>query len=286
LTEVSLLAGLDNERTAEVAHKPLPPGSLLLEDLGFFSGERLQAQMEQGVYFVSRVPSWTAFFDERGRRLDLVRLLRQAEGWHVERSIRILHGKQQTVRLLAARLPEAEAEQRRQRVMQEAQARGRTPSQKKLELCAWNILITNAPREVLSLTEALTVRRLRWQIELLFRWFKSEGKIDESRSRCPWRVLCELYAKLLGLLVQHWTLLAGGYTMLRHSLRRAARWVRKQALPLLAGLRCPATLAVVVQRLGLALQRRCRVTPRQAEPSTLDRLIALDYEWTQLQPCS
>jgi hypothetical protein len=35
LTDVSILAGLDNERTAAVAGKPLPAGALLLEDLGF-----------------------------------------------------------------------------------------------------------------------------------------------------------------------------------------------------------------------------------------------------------
>jgi hypothetical protein len=286
LTEVCLLAGLDNERTAEVAHKPLPAGALLLEDLGFFSGPRLQAYMEQGVYFVSRVPCWTAFFDDQGRRLDVVKLLRHTSGWHWDQSVRILHGQQLTVRLLAERLPEAEAEQRRQRVLQEAQARGRTVSQKKLELCAWNILVTNAPEAVLSLEEALTVRRLRWQIELVFRLFKSEGKMDDSRSRCPWRVLCELYAKLLGQLVQHWTLLAAGYQMLKHSARRAARWVRKQALRLLAGLSSVAVLAGVVQRLAWVLPRRCRVTRRKAEPSALDRLFLLDHEFAQLHEVS
>ena len=39
LTELSFLAGLDNEKTAEVAGGPLPEGSLLLLDMGLFSGE-------------------------------------------------------------------------------------------------------------------------------------------------------------------------------------------------------------------------------------------------------
>jgi hypothetical protein len=41
LTDVSILPGLDNDKTAEVAGGPLPEGALLLEGLGFFSGERL-----------------------------------------------------------------------------------------------------------------------------------------------------------------------------------------------------------------------------------------------------
>jgi len=57
-------------RSAEVAGKPLPAGALLLEDTGCFSGQRLQDAGEQGVYVLTRVPAWTAFFDARGRRLD------------------------------------------------------------------------------------------------------------------------------------------------------------------------------------------------------------------------
>jgi hypothetical protein len=282
LTAVSILAGLDNEKTAAVAGQALPAGALLLEDLGFFSGDRLESQIKQGVYVLTRVPAWTAFFDQGGRRLDLVKLLRRAKGGRLERPIRILHGKKLTVRLLAVRLAAAEAEQRRQRVRREAKQRGRPVSQKKLELCDWNILVTNAPPELLRLGEASVVRRVRWQIELVFKVFKSEGRIEHTRSQRPDRVLCELYAKLLGLVVQQWLLLAAGYVMLRHSARRAARRVRQRALRLLRGLGRVATLRREVARLAAVLRRHCRVVRRKAEPSTLDRLSACEKELDQL----
>lgn len=283
LSEMSLLAGLDNEKTAEVAGKPLPAGALLLEDLGFFCGERLQEYLDQGVYVVTRVPAWTAFFEPDGRRLDLLQWLRRSAGDQVERTVRILHGRKLTLRLLAQRLPEAEVEQRRQRVRQEAQQRGRPVSQKKLDLCAWNLLLTNAPRELLGIPEAGVVRRVRWQVELVFKVFKSEGKIDRTRSRCPYRVQCELYAKLLAMVVQQWALLAAGYQMLRHSARRASRRVRKCAGRLLAALGRVERLARVVAHLARLLRRRCRIVRRKAEPSTLDRLMACDPEFGQLQ---
>jgi len=281
-TELSLLAGLDNEKVAEVSGKPLPPGALLLEDMGFFSGERLQEAIDQGVYVVTRVPAWTAFFDESGERLDLVKLLRQAKGWRLQRRVRILHGRKLTLRLLAQRVPEKEARQRRQRVQEEAKQRGRPVSQKKLELCGWNILLTNAPEELLDLEEACVLRRVRWQIELIFKVFKSEGKIDQTRSECPNRVQCELYAKLLGMVVQQWALLAAGYVMLKHSARRAARRVRQRALQLLEGVRCLETLVREVVRLAKVLHRHCRVQKRKANPSTLDLLHAQDPEFEQL----
>ena len=283
LTDVSVLAGLDNERIAAVADKPLPPGSLLLEDLGFFSGARLQSHIDAGVYVLTRIPAWTAVFDLDGRRLNLVKELRRQRGDRFVRRVRILHGTQAEVRLLAVRLPAAAAAERRERVRREARQRGRPVSQRKLELCAWNILVTNAPAEVLSLEAAFVVRRVRWQIELVFKVFKSEGRIDETRSACPHRVQCELFAKLLALVVQQWALLAAGYQMLRHSGRRAARRVRRRALALLQALGSAAALARVVAGLARVLWRRCRVVRRRVEPSTLDRLSACDPEWEEVQ---
>jgi Transposase DDE domain len=279
LTEVSVLAGLDNEKTAEVAGKPLPEGALLLEDMGFLSGARLQTYMGQGVYVLTRIPAWTAVFDRKCRRLDLVKELRQTKKARLDLPVHIFHESKLAVRLLAVRLPEAEAQQRRERVRREARARGRPVSQRKLDLCDWNILVTNAPAEVLGVAEAGVVRRVRWQIELVFKVFKSEGRIDETRSQCPWRVLCELFAKLLGMVVQHWALLAAGYQMLKHSARRAARRVRQRALELLEGLADVTRLVREVARLARALHRHCRVVRRKTNPSTLDRLLACEAEF-------
>jgi hypothetical protein len=282
LTELSILAGLDNEKTAAVAGKPLPAGALLLEDMGFFCGKRLQSYADQGVYFLTRIPAWTAVFADQGR-LDLVRLLRKTTADRLERAVRILHGCQLPVRLLAVRLPAAEASQRRQRVLQEAKQRGRPVSQKKLDLCDWNILVTNAPAELLDVTAACVVRRVRWQIELVFKVFKSEGGIDQTRSACPCRVQCELYAKLLGMVVQQWALLSAGYSMLRHSAYRAARRVRRLARRLLEGLDRVEVLVQAVIRLAWALHRRCRVVKRKGELSTLDRLTELDPTYDQTE---
>jgi hypothetical protein len=283
LTDVSLLAGLDNDRVAEVASNPVPAGALLLEDMGFLSGARLQHYINEGVYVVTPIPAWTAVFDEDGRRLDLVKQLRKAKGWRYQRRVLIWHEHKVAVRLLAVRVADEECRRRQQRVRREAKERGRPVSQKKLDLCAWNILVTNAPEALLGAEEAGAVRRVRWQIELVFKVFKSEGQIDQTRSQQRWRVLCELYAKLLAMVVQQWLLLAAGYQMLRHSARRAARRVRRQAFAVLAGLGEVARLAAVVARLAAVLEQRCVIGRRRLTPSTLDRLRELDPECDQPQ---
>ena len=58
-----------------------------------------------------------------------------------------------------------------------------------LSLCGWTVFFTNVPRWLLSLQEAWVMYRVRWQVELLFKMWKSDCKVDESRSEAPERVL-------------------------------------------------------------------------------------------------
>jgi hypothetical protein len=285
-TEAEILSGLDNEKTAQLAAKPLPAGALLLEDMGFLDGERLQEYALQGVYFLTRIPASTAFFVKaaRGkgyRRLDLLKWLRQAGGWHRERDVYVFHKQKMPLRLLAVRVPEELAQQRRQRVRQEAKQHGRPVSQQKLELCEWNVLVTNAPPQLISVWEGWEIRRVRWQIELVFRVFKSEGGIEKTQAQTRQRVLCELYAKLLAMLVLRWVLLASGYQQLRHSGQPAARRVQKRAESLLRALGSEWELAEQVK--GLARQlKTCVIQKHHKKLSTLDRLAALDAEYRSL----
>src|SRR5258708_22036401 len=53
-----------------------------------------------------------------------------------------------------------------------------------------------------SYEEILVLLRLRWQIERLFRLWKEGGKIDECRTKKPYRILCEIYAKICAMIIQ------------------------------------------------------------------------------------
>jgi Transposase DDE domain len=285
-TDASVLPALDNEKTAEVSDKPLPAGSLLLEDMGFLSGERLQRYVEQGVYVLTRVPSWTAFFSKHKgsksyKRLNLAGWLRRAKSDCVERQVYVFHRQKMALRLLAVRVPEAVALARREEVRRDAAKRKRPVSQKKLELCAWNILLTNAPGKLLRAYNAWEVRRVRWQIELVFKLFKSEGGLEQTQARNRWRVLAELFAKLLAMMVQQWLLLSAGYVMLVHSARRASRRVRQRCGGLLRALGSAAELGRQIDGLSREM-RRCSIKKRHKQPSTFDRLAALDAEFRQL----
>ncbi len=235
---------------------------------------------------MTRVPAWTAFFEKRPgvkgyARLDVVKWLRHAAGWQHEREVYVFHKQKMLLRLLAVRVPSEVAEQRRERARQEAKQHGRPVSQQKLDMCEWNILVTNASVELISASEGWEIRRVRWQIELVFRVFKSEGGIEKTQARTRERVLCELYAKLLAMVVLRWVLLAAGFRQLRHSGQPAARRAKKRAGSLLRALGSERELGEQIE--GLAQQlKACEIQKHHKKPSTLDRLAALDAEYRSL----
>ena len=71
----------------------------------------------------------------------------------------VLLGSQQRrpARLLAARVPQEVADQRRRKLRAEARHYGRTVSQARLRLADWTILVTNLPPDRLTVSEALVL---------------------------------------------------------------------------------------------------------------------------------
>ena len=255
----------------------LPAGSLHLADLGFFDLGRLEEWSEQHVFWLTRLLTSTAVYTSEGARLQLgewlaTRRLRVQE--ELEIDVQLGTNERVRARLLVQRVPTAIAEARRRRLRQEAKRRGQTVSAQRLALADWTMFVTNVPAEKLSVQEALAIGRARWQIELLFRRWKSQGHIDEWRSAKPWRIMCEVYAKLIGLVMQHWLLVASCWTQPQHSLSKATRLVQRYA-ELIAGVfaasreQLERTLNSIVYRLAA----RCCITKHKGHPSTYQILL-------------
>jgi len=269
---VQLQDGRASDRTAALP-TGLPAGALRLADLGYWSLEALQALGQQEVFWLSRLQTQTAVYDTVGGRRELLELLEASATDTVEQEVLLGVDQQMPARLLAVRVPQDVTEARRRRVREAARKKGRQVSAPRLALAAWTILVTNIPRDRLILREALVLGRVRWQIELLFKLWKSHGSVDESRSTKPWRILCEVYAKLLAMLIQHWMFLVSCWAYPNRSLVKAAQTVRKHALHLASAFDRLTRLTAALMTVKRCLAVGCRMNRRRKHPNTYQLLL-------------
>ncbi len=276
LSQLVLQDGCAQDRSASVQTAPLPAGALRLADLGYFSLSVLADLSAAGVYWVSRPQINTLVWTAEGRCLDLVTLLQDQKVAQVEQTVLLGKEKRLPCRLLAVRVPQEVADRRRQALHEEAQRKRQAVSRARLALADWTILVTNVPSDLLTLPEALVVMGCRWQIELLFKLWKSHGQVDQSRSAQPWRILTEVYAKLLAMVVQHWLFLVGHWSLFDRSLFKAAKVVRSHAVHLAVHLGSTTALEDAITTLARCLLTGCRINKSRSAPHTYQRLKALE----------
>jgi hypothetical protein len=250
----------------------LPAQSLSLADLGYWDVAQFAQLGAAGGWWLSRVPAHTHVQVADGAWQTIAALLTATDAASVDLAVRLTQTHALPVRLLAVRVPDAVAEERRRRLRDTARRKGRTPSAASLTLAAWTVMATNLSAAALSVTEALVLLRLRWQIELLFKLWKQHGQVDALRSLQPWRVVCEVYGRLLAMIVRHWVLLIHGWAVPDRSLVKMARRLSSHAHELARAVTDAAavlrTLAVVAREVA----RGCRIQHRKAAPSTIQLL--------------
>lgn len=273
--QFDLLDGKHSDNRCHGALAIYEPETLHLEDLGYFKLSRLKERSERGECWVSRLQPGTLVFSETGAKIDLpdffFNLNHQGVIKH-EMAVKVGREEQVTARLLLWKVPEEQAARRRAKMKENAQNQGRQPTQKNLALCDWNLMITNVENAKLSFEEAYVLYGVRWQIELLFKLWKTHGRLGHSQSQKPERILCELYVKLLGVLVQHWLCLVGLWQNPHRSLVKGCQLLKEQAAHLAHCLNDLDALTSFLQELTERFRYGCSLNSRKKKPNTSQRI--------------
>jgi len=226
LCELDLSDGRQHDGKSSVQHATMPKGSLRIADLGYWKLSVLERITDEESYWLTRYKVGTTVCDEQGQAIDLLDALPKQIGKQVDWQIHLGKSAQIPCRLVAERVPEHVVKQRHEHLDETARRRGRPFSQRTYEMAKWTIYLTNVPQDMLAVSEVLVLGHYRWQIELLFRLWKSELQVDKWRTLKPERILCELYAKLIGVVVTHWLLLVGTWYNPQRSLIRSMGAIR------------------------------------------------------------
>ena len=265
------LPGKTHEQKGALATAKLPAGALRLCDLGYFQLAKLQQFTEEDVWWITRIPCGTTITDSEGRPLDVTKLLSKRETTG-ELDVRLGAATNVAARLIIRCVSKAEAERRRAQARKAAAKHGQQISRQRLAWCQFDVLATNLPPDKLTADEAWVLAGARWQIEMLFKLWKSYGQLAHSRSENPWRIVTEMYAKLLGLLFSHWLLLTSHWQVPHRSWFKALRVVQDHALLLASALRSLKQLERVCRQIQSCFALNCYTNIRNKSPTTYQRL--------------
>lgn len=270
---VELEQGRATDGATERQHVTQSPGSLRIADLGYFNVQVLREIDDAGAFFLSRVTHTTVIYVE-GIKQNLVTWLNATGRGTVDQAIELGASDRLKCRLIAWRVPEEIANARRRKIRAASMRKHRRePSKEALAACDWEFLVTNIGEEQLSVKEAIVLYRTRWQIELLFKRWKTYGRIAEMDGVNDIVKMTRFWARLCAALIQHWLTVAATWSSeLRISLAKSAKLARQIASDMATLLSFGGDWISFLQRFTRRARAGCRLTTRRTAPGNLQLL--------------
>lgn len=192
---------------------------LKLADLGYFKVEYLKRIAKSGSSFISKVKSNTSLYiknpnPERYKvgsikksseyiKIDILELAKPlAEGETIElKDIYIGSKKELKSRLIVTKLTEENKIKREITHQENVKKKRGTLNQNRIDFNSINAYITNVSSETLDSTQVHDLYTLRWQIEIIFKVWKSIFKISNVKKVKMERFKCFLYGRLIALVL-------------------------------------------------------------------------------------
>ena len=283
----------ENSGQACVEKTALPTGALYVTDSGYFALKRMHTLDEQGIFWLTPATANLIITDRKGIRRDLPSFVASRPEGRIDEWVWVGAGMQLYCRLLVFP-PDPNAPPRKKPDDQKTRVKGsrhdvqvgrrktvkgrkgkkrfeQSPQRRRLK--GSFVLLTNAPAEPLSAPQARTLLRVRWQIELIWKLWKQYGKVDCWRSEKGMRILCEVYAKLMAMIIQHWFTIAGCWNDPHRSLVKACYLVQKLAPCIILTMNGPITQQDLFQIMCRSM-KGCSMNTRKKQPNTSQRLFA------------
>ena len=199
---------LGNALVSDVKHAQaqldtLNENDLVLRDLGYYTIDTYSEIEKRKAFYVSRLKPYISIYERQGdvfKELtyqEIHKRLKKSTVRYLDLQVHIGKAIKHPVRLIASLLDESSAAKRRKR---EKRAKRQLKDHDK-PIHELNLFITNLTADVVSTEEVYELYKIRWQIELMFKTWKSILKIDSVRPMKASRLKCYLLSKLLWILV-------------------------------------------------------------------------------------
>jgi hypothetical protein len=197
----------DNRGAESLERFSFRPGDIALADRGYARPRDLRPVLDAGADLIVRT-GWNSLrlSAPDGSLFDLFAALRTLAAPQGEHRVAIYEGAAAcdgalVLRLVILRKSPKDAAEARVRVRKEASKRGKQPDPRSLEAADYILLLTSLPADTFPTADVLALYRLRWQIELAFKRFKSIAGLDDLPAKKPGLAKAWIYGRLIAILL-------------------------------------------------------------------------------------
>ena len=205
LEDAQLFRGNEPDRgNAERILSIIKEGDLIIRDLGYFVINAFKKIANQNAYFLSRLLPGVLFYLDKNDKepLDIGTYLKENGHNKNKISLQGFIGKDKVpVRLVMYRNPEHVVNKRLRESNKVAKSTGRKMSESKKLSLHFSMFITNIPENMIIDELVGTVYRLRWEVELIFKRWKGQLKIDYLKGINEHRIECLIWSRLCTVLI-------------------------------------------------------------------------------------
>jgi hypothetical protein len=179
----------------------LRKNDLRMEDLGYFKVDRLRKVEEAEAYFLSRLKFGVNIYilkKQEYTQIDLLKVIGKMKEGEIK-NIQVYLGEKEKfpTRLVLEKVPEQVATEKRKKLKTDKQNKRKGISKERLIFCDVNAFVTNCTQEQLPNNLLRQCYSLRWQIEIMFKAWKSSFKIDKVKQMKIERFECFHYGCLM-----------------------------------------------------------------------------------------
>jgi hypothetical protein len=183
-------------------------GDLVIRDLGYYSKKNLVDIENREAFFISRLNAKTKVYTQ-GKNEELIevsfgKLYQEMSLQKIDKKellVYIGNDKKLSTRLMVQIVPDEVYSKRVAKLNKYNKANGHQTSQDIKDRYRFNLFVTNIADENIDMEQIYLLYKLRWQIELTFKTWKSDFKLASLQKMKYHRYMTILYAKLLLILV-------------------------------------------------------------------------------------
>lgn len=177
-------------------------GDLHIRDLGYVTHGYLSKINTEKAFFLNRLPpTWKPLEYTTGKAINWPALHQKMQAGrlsHFETIVAIGKGEAAfDCRLIAILVPEKVWSERIRKAQVRAKSVGYELTDEYKQRCRFSVFITNTTARVLKATDVVELYRLRWQIELIFKTWKSILDMQKVKAVKKERLECQLIAKFI-----------------------------------------------------------------------------------------